>query len=224
MNRHNTNGRSRHICRSGVSDLRLLLGLFTARATPMSKRQWIDIGVCTVLLCGVYVGRGVLLAWYTGSTYPLADLASDVGVLALLIVAFRLLDHLLDKTTRLWIGDQTTRQRLLGGAVRGGLVFAIAAPLLMSLVQFCPQRQACTRTPAALGLEFEDVTLSGSAGQLSAWHLPQTDPDRPVVVIAHGLGANKQQFLYAARIVHELGYHAFLFDFRAHGNSEGRVT
>ncbi len=122
------------------------------------------------------------------------------------------------------IGDHTARRRLACGGVRGGLVFAIAAPLLMSLLQFCPQRQACTRTPAALGLAFEQVTLSGNAGRLSAWYLPQTEPNRPVVVIGHGLGANKQHFLFAARIVHDLGYHALLFDFRAHGDSDGRFT
>jgi hypothetical protein len=165
----------------------------------MSKRQWIDVGVCTALLCGVYVGRGWFLASRCGSRYPLADMASDVGVLALLIVAFRLLDHVLDKATRRGIGDQTAWRRSVCGGVRGGLVFAVAAPLLMSLLQFSPQRQACTRTPAAVGLPFEEVTLSGSAGRLTAWHLPQAAPDRPVVLIAHGLGANKQQFLFAAR-------------------------
>ena len=136
----------------------------------------------------------------------------------------RLLDQLLSRLAGRLIGDQTARQRIAGGMLRGGLVFALAAPLLMSLLQFCPQRQACTRTPAALGLEFEEQTLSGKAGRLAAWYVPQAEPDRPVVLIAHGLGANKQQFLFAARIAHDLGFHALLFDFRAHGDSDGRFT
>jgi pimeloyl-ACP methyl ester carboxylesterase len=151
-------------------------------------------------------------------------MASDAAVLALLIVALRMLDCLFEQATCRLIGDGTAGRRLIGATVRGGLVFVIAAPLLISLLQFCPQRQVCTRTPAALGLAFEEVTLSGRAGRLSAWHLPQPKADRPVVVIAHGLGANKQQFLFAARIVHGLGYHALTFDFRAHGDSDGRFT
>jgi pimeloyl-ACP methyl ester carboxylesterase len=190
----------------------------------MAKRPWIDIGIWVFVLCGVYLGRAWLVAWRCGSRYPPADMAIDAGVLALLIVALRLLDQALSHAGRRLLGDQTGRRRVISGAVRGGLVFALAAPLLMSLLQFCPQRQACTRTPAALGLEFEEVWLSGNAGRIAAWYVPQAEPDRPVVLIAHGLGANKQVFLFAARIVHDLGFHAFLFDFRAHGDSQGRFT
>src|SRR5262249_33646730 len=45
----------------------------------------------------------------------------------------------------------------------------------------------------------------------------------PVVVICHGLGANKQNFLPAAHLVHGFNYNVLIFDFRGHGDSDGRT-
>src|SRR5687768_4162462 len=118
----------------------------------MSKREWIDIGVCSALLCGVYVGRAWLVAAACGGRYPWADMLTDASVLALLIVALRVLDFGLNRGIVHWLGQQSAARRLVGGSIRVSVVLAIAAPLLISILQFCPQRQTCTTTPAAVGL------------------------------------------------------------------------
>ncbi|MGE4443415.1 MAG: alpha/beta hydrolase [Candidatus Altimarinota bacterium] len=43
------------------------------------------------------------------------------------------------------------------------------------------------------------------------------------IVFAHGLGANKGNFLEYAKIFYNLGYNVFIFDFRGHGNSGGHT-
>ncbi len=43
----------------------------------------------------------------------------------------------------------------------------------------------------------------------------------PTIIFCHGLGSNKSDFLDLARYLVNHGYNAFLFDLRAHGESEG---
>ena len=50
------------------------------------------------------------------------------------------------------------------------------------------------------------------------------DPSRPWVILCHGLGTNRADLLDVASSLHRAGFNLFLFDFRAHGNSAGRVT
>ena len=46
----------------------------------------------------------------------------------------------------------------------------------------------------------------------------------PAVIICHGIGANKSDFTELAVFLAKRGYIALLFDFRAHGESEGGRT
>jgi len=59
---------------------------------------------------------------------------------------------------------------------------------------------------------------------LAGWDIPAVAPDRPTVLFTHGVGTNRQNFLPLARLVHDLGFGVFLFDFRAHGDSDGLVS
>ena len=81
------------------------------------------------------------------------------------------------------------------------------------------------RVPLALlGLPYSDVLLDSEGLRLSAWYVLASKPGRPVVVLCHGLGANKQNFLPVAQTLHELDFNVVTFDFRGHGDSEGRTT
>ncbi|MBL8794489.1 MAG: alpha/beta fold hydrolase [Planctomycetia bacterium] len=197
--------------------------LESAPSSGQSAGPWKSILLSMLVLATVFAVRGHLLAWLVGGRYRWTTLVVDCVVLALVILALRLLDLGVKRWTRRWLGEATRARRALGVAVSWSVVFLIAAPFLIALVQFHPQKIACGGTPAALGLPYEEVTLAADGLQLAAWHLPAAAPERPVVVVCHGLGANKQNFLPVAQLLHGLDYHVIIFDFRGHGDSDGRT-
>jgi pimeloyl-ACP methyl ester carboxylesterase len=177
-----------------------------------------------LVLAGVYVGRGLFLASRAGGRYPPSAAVADFVGAALLIFALRLFDLGVRGAAGWAFGNATRRRRVVATAVQWSVVLLVAAPFLMALAQFHPQRIACDGTPAQVGLPCAGVTFESDGLQLSGWDVPASAPDRPAVLIAHGLGANKQNFLWAVRAVHDLDYHAFIFDFRGHGDSDGWTT
>ncbi len=60
----------------------------------------------------------------------------------------------------------------------------------------------------------DDITLSG-------WLLPVPEAEAGIMLM-HGSGQNRAIMLPRARFLHAAGYSVLLFDFRAHGESEGR--
>jgi len=72
-----------------------------------------------------------------------------------------------------------------------------------------------------LGIPHEDVTFSAGDHDLRGWLLAPADPgDRPVVMMAHGWGANYGTLLELAEPLVAAGYPVFLFDVRGHGRNE----
>lgn len=63
---------------------------------------------------------------------------------------------------------------------------------------------------------------SGSGAKISGWIIPgQTN--RGVIVLMHGVRADKSTLLGRARFLSRAGYTVMLFDFQAHGESPGNV-
>jgi hypothetical protein len=85
------------------------------------------------------------------------------------------------------------REIPLSGDFPGLATNSTTSPFLMTLVQSHPQKIACVAVPADFGLPSTDITLESEGLKLSGWHIPASSPERPVVVICHGLGANKQK-------------------------------
>ena len=77
-------------------------------------------------------------------------------------------------------------------------------------------------TPADFGLKYEPAEfLSTDDLKLRGWFIP-TSQSRGTVILCHGYGTNQSDLLGFVHFLHEGGYNTFLFDFRAHGESEGR--
>ena len=80
------------------------------------------------------------------------------------------------------------------------------------------------QTPGACGLPAQPVRFDAADGmRLEGWKIPG-HPDRPWIIGCHGLGASRADLLEIAAGLHQAGFNVFLFDFRAHGASAGRVT
>ena len=70
----------------------------------------------------------------------------------------------------------------------------------------------------------EDVSFTTQDGlTLSGWFLPDNDSDT-TVVICHGLGANKHNFVDFVNVFYGRGYSSLIFDFRGHGDSDGHTS
>jgi pimeloyl-ACP methyl ester carboxylesterase len=78
--------------------------------------------------------------------------------------------------------------------------------------------------PSDYGMDHETVVLTTQDGlRLRGWLIPGGDGARAVVFL-HGHGGSMDPDLKYAPAFHEAGISVLMFDFRAHGRSEGQVV
>ena len=99
----------------------------------------------------------------------------------------------------------------------------IALPVLLVLFihqGFRAPRIREEKTPAELGIRYEEVSIPADKGkQLFAWFLPG-QPSAPTIIIIHGWGGNAELMLPLAHPFHEAGLNVLLIDARNHGRSD----
>jgi alpha-beta hydrolase superfamily lysophospholipase len=73
--------------------------------------------------------------------------------------------------------------------------------------------------------DFEDVAFTTSDGmEIRGWFLPAKKPSARTLIICHGLGANRSNFLPYCEVGDVLGANVLMFDFRGHGDSDGHTV
>lgn len=78
------------------------------------------------------------------------------------------------------------------------------------------------RTPASLGLRYEDVAFSTADGvRLAGWYVPGADGS--AVVLLHGAGSTRSDVLDHLEVLARLGHGVLAYDARGHGGSGGRA-
>lgn len=115
------------------------------------------------------------------------------------------------------------------------LALAIAGMVILSLILSIsvyasyalthPEREPVDLSPGDLGLESVDVEFSSTDGvRLSGWLIDGTGQGANyTIILCHGYGNNRCQLLPVAEFLNrERGFSVFLFDFRAHGESDGK--
>ncbi len=117
---------------------------------------------------------------------------------------------------------------LVGGVTAGlglvGGIFGISAMTVWRIVR--PSRTSRTSTWRAIldPLDIEAVTFVAADGtRLRGWLVPPP-PGGPIVVTLHGFGNNRHEFEDFVPWLSNAGYGVLLFDFRAHGESDGSFT
>jgi len=106
--------------------------------------------------------------------------------------------------------------------ILGGGLF-IFTFILFLRNSFLPRWQDKT-LPSQYNLPFEEVIfLSKDKLRLKGWFILK-DRDSPIIVLCHGLGTNKSDLLEVAKFFYEEGFNLFLFDFRGHGESQGKSS
>jgi alpha-beta hydrolase superfamily lysophospholipase len=114
----------------------------------------------------------------------------------------------------LWIGGVAL-------LVLFGLGYAATIPLMRRRVPDVPDH------PALHGMSnSEEICFASRDGlQLGGWWIPAPVPARGAVILCPGQNGSLDKDIPQAVPLHKAGFHVLMFDFRAHGRSEGnRVT
>ena len=103
------------------------------------------------------------------------------------------------------------------------LVWAFQSRLL-----YFPARGLIT-TPSAMGMPYTDVRFRASDGvRLHGWYIPADEQEageqRGAVLFFHGNGGNISGWFPAIEPFRDLGFDAFLIDYRGYGESEGEPS
>ncbi|MGE4357872.1 MAG: alpha/beta hydrolase [Candidatus Omnitrophota bacterium] len=78
--------------------------------------------------------------------------------------------------------------------------------------------------PSQYGIYYEEVNFySKDKVKLKGW-LILKDKRFPTIVLCHGLGTNKSDLLSMVKFIYNSAFNLFLFDFRGHGESQGKAT
>ncbi len=81
-----------------------------------------------------------------------------------------------------------------------------------------------TDTPAAAGLEYEEIYLDTEDGiRIHGWWV-ESEFEKPAVIFFHGNAGNISGRVSIVEAFHRLGYPVFIVDYRGYGLSEGRPS
>lgn len=93
-----------------------------------------------------------------------------------------------------------------------------------SAMLYFPSR-VITAHPGSYGLPWEKVSLTATDGvRLSAWYMPGTREDGPVMLCLHGNGGNLSNRVEKMRIFHDAGAAQLWVEWRGYGESGGRPS
>jgi len=195
------------------------------RALPPERRRAIALVQTPAILLGTFA----LAAWMAsgmaamlGGQVPWWRVVRFGIYLALWILALRLVYQGLGAALRRGMRRESSA-RLLAAV----LMFALGMPQLFVALQ--THRIGIGQVPRtsrelATVREVSYASLDGTRLRGTLLRQPEWSNPRPVVVVCHGVGANRANFFGYAELAWDLGCHAFAFDFRAHGHSGGSTT
>jgi uncharacterized protein len=81
-----------------------------------------------------------------------------------------------------------------------------------------------TFTPWEFQIPYREVVIPVGNDELSAWFLPQPDPNAPCIIGLSGFGSQKAELLGISSNLHRDGFAILLIDFRGSGRSRGDVV
>jgi len=104
------------------------------------------------------------------------------------------------------------------------LIVIIAMSMALSVFLTRRHPQQVFASPTEYGLEFEEIEfITLDHIRLRGWWIP-TKNTKQTLIFLHGYSGSMDPDLKYAPALHHAGYNILMFDFRAHGRSEGKVT
>ena len=117
------------------------------------------------------------------------------------------------------IGFFQRKWKLLGSLLFAALVLGLAASWLVGGA-LCASANHPVAKPENLAVE--PVSFESTSGTMIHGWLVQPETNRGVVILQHGVRADKSSLVERAKFLSRAGYAVLLFDFQAHGESIGK--
>ena len=191
--------------------------------------SYVIIGILGAGL-GLLAGLWLLLAQQAralGGTVDWREIVCELYFVASIFVLYSVLCALLTQLIGVIPGARATLAAPHGWwlrYVRMSLAIILFVPYLFTTFNIHRFKSANATNPKlACGLPYEEVKFAATDGvALSGWFIPAKQ-SRATVLVCHGVGANKGNFLGIVPFLHRASFNVFLFDFRGHGDSAGHT-
>ena len=85
-----------------------------------------------------------------------------------------------------------------------------------------PPERRLTDTPDLYGQDFVNVEFSSRDGLMLRGWLLEGEETKPTIILCHGLFRSRQEGLERGSALNQRGFSVLLFDFRNHGESDGK--
>jgi uncharacterized protein len=119
------------------------------------------------------------------------------------------------------VGRGIGQHWILAGFVIFAVGFAMMPHALERLFVYYPSRQL-SADPGNVGLDFQDIAVVAEDNvKLHGWFVRSEGASRTIMIF-HGNGGNIGDRVSWVRLLHDLGVHVFIFDYRGYGKSEGK--
>ena len=115
-------------------------------------------------------------------------------------------------------------------------ILGILALLVLGTVYFCmraakkvlhpiSKRKPLDAWPDQFGLPYENVYFkTEDKVQIKGWFIPAEKYTNKTIILMHGWGMNRSDILKNTYFLHDLGFNLLYFDFRALGESGGKIS
>ena len=179
--------------------------------------RWLrGLGMLIVGSAAVVVLAGVVAErlFRSPSVTAVLGLLAGIAGIVLIVLGWQ---RLLTPIRRRWVRVATA---LVASLV---LIQMVVLPATVALLVTNRARPlASGRTPADVGLAFEDVRITAADGtRLAAWWI--RSPNRAAVIVLPGSGSTRDDALDHAAFIARAGFGTLLLDVRGHGDSGGRI-
>jgi uncharacterized protein len=102
------------------------------------------------------------------------------------------------------------------------ITFIVFAEYAMPYMPIVPVRNTSTILPADYGLTYETLDVEADSNLiLRGYFIHALTEPKATIILLHGIGSNKENWLGYARILADNGFNSVVYDQRAHGKSGG---
>ncbi|MFT3768151.1 MAG: alpha/beta fold hydrolase [Minicystis sp.] len=182
----------------------------TARADVL--RLAVLVPVLAIALALPMFLIGMRPVWWT----CLRTAALDIAALAPLVLLTRALTAAVDRRFA-----AASRGRAIASGAAQLVPAVIGLPIVLLAVQVHRAQGTASEGESAIPRPAERVAITGAGGTRLAGLWFENPAARGAVLLVHGIGAEKTQFLPAVSALYQRGYHVLTYDQRNHGESGG---
>jgi uncharacterized protein len=102
------------------------------------------------------------------------------------------------------------------------VAFVLFAELAMPYMPIVPVRQTSAVLPSEFGLRYDTLDVEADSNLiLRGYFIHALAEPKATIILLHGIGSNKENWLGYAHLLAENGFNSVVYDQRAHGKSGG---